>query len=197
MAASGSANSLHPVIQQAERKQIYNQHVMLSFAADAQNIEVRINVPFHVGKIVFNPVVVSRTAVNNDSFLLQSDLNNSFGGGNTIGVVPAGIIQAAPVTTVYQSNAKLAGVIVDVANADPLLSTYRLYPVPVSNISAVHIPGQNTHLPQLPIITAIAKNPLNINGMYRMWVRSFTEASGGAPSTLTALVWMLIEFHEA
>lgn len=44
-------------------------------------------------------------------------------------------------------------------------------------------------------ITVIFDEPVQLVGQFRFWVRSFTDASGGASTTLTARVWQHIEFH--
>lgn len=46
-------------------------------------------------------------------------------------------------------------------------------------------------------ITVTFQNPISIGGQHSFWVRCLTEASGGAAATLTAKVWVHIEFHEA
>lgn len=128
-------------------KQIYNKHILLSFASGTtpQQLSTTINVPFTVGKVIVHPLTryIAGADVKTDNYILQCPNINPEGTG--------------------------------------IIGTFA---------------GDDTNSPNTQELKFIYMNGREFRGQHTFYLRSLTEAGGGASNPITTKILATVEFHE-
>lgn len=64
-------------------------------------------------------------------------------------------------------------------------------------VGVIHGEYANSNGNSRHVVSTKLINPTEFSGVYKFWIRSFTEAGGGAVAELATKVWLSVEFHEA